>query len=98
MVYVFLARPHGEDRQYRVAELAARCFVARGLEPEKATVVGIATEEYTPGKGFSLDLFHLGKDTWTPEDQAKMNYLQQQFGYFANSVQSRIEEDEYPNT
>lgn len=95
VVYVFLARPHDEARRYRIAELAARCFVARGLEPEQTTVVGIATEEYTPG-GFSLDLYYLQKQTWSSEDKARLQYLQEQFGYFANSVQSRVGEDEYP--
>ncbi len=93
--YVFLACPHGEDREFRLAELAARCFVVRGLNPNSELVVGIATEQYVPGKGFSLDVIYLHKPSWTAEDQKQLEYLQRQFGYFSNPVQSKIREDEY---
>jgi hypothetical protein len=57
IVYVFLATPHGTDRRYRAAELGNRCFVARGLNQGHYTVVGLATEQPEPGRGFSF--FHL---------------------------------------
>ena len=59
IVYVFLARPRGVDRKERVAELRNRCFVARGLNKDAVTVIGIATEQYVRGEGFSLDVAHL---------------------------------------
>ncbi len=34
--------PHGEDRAYRKAELGGRCLVARGLNKNRNTVIGIA--------------------------------------------------------
>lgn len=96
--YVFLAHPHGEDRQYRMAELAARCFVARGLDPNGRTVIGIATERPEPGKGYSLDTLCFDKLEWTDEDQQQLEYLQREFGYFTKPRQSRLREEEYPGT
>ena len=95
-LYVFLAFPHGEDRRYRIAELAGRCFVARGLNSSVTQVIGIATEQYEVGKGFSLDAYYLLKDKWTSEDQAQVEYLQREFGYFRNLRQTHMSEDEYP--
>lgn len=98
ILYVFLACPHGEDRKYRVAQLTGRCFVKRGLNSGCTTIIGIATEQYEIGKGFSLDAVYLSKDTWTPEDQAQLEYLQKEFRYFTNSIQSKTHEDEYTNS
>lgn len=98
ILYVFLACPHGEDREYRVAELAGRCFVIRGLNSDCTTVIGIATEQYEIEKGFSLDAVYLSKDAWTPEDQTQLEYLQKEVGYFTSSIQSQTHEDEYPNS
>lgn len=97
-LYVLLACLHGEDREYRVAELAGRCFVIRGLNSDCTTVIGIATEQYEIGKGFSLDAVYLSKDTWTPEDQTQLVYLQKEFGYFTNPLQTQTHEDEYPTS
>lgn len=98
ILYVFLACPHSEDSKHRVAELNARCFVARGLNPECTTIIGIATEQYEIEKGFSMDAVYLFKDTWTLEDKTQLEYLQKEFGYFTSPVQSQIHEDEYPNS
>ena len=96
--YVFLACPHDEDRQHRTAELAARCFVARGLDATGRTVIGIATELPQPGRGHSLDAFYLDKPEWTDDDQRQLKYLQGEFGYFAKPRQSRLRGNEYPGT
>lgn len=95
VIYVFLATPHGEDRKYRVAELGGRCFVARGLRNKK-TVIGLATERYEKGKGFSFDLFYLHYPEWTKKDNKQMAYMQKEFGYFANPEIQSLHEDEYP--
>ncbi len=97
VLYVFLARPHGYPREARVAELGNRCFVARGLHPGATTVVGIATEQYAPGKGFSLDLVHLYLPQWRAEHQEHMEQMRAELGYFTQPQQSRSSEDEYPN-
>jgi len=97
VIYVLLALPHGEERKFRVAELGTRCFVARGLNPTCKTVVGIATEQYERGKGFSMDALYLTKETWTDKDQAHLEAMQKELGYFVSPVQTRIKEDEYPS-
>jgi hypothetical protein len=96
ILYVFLACKRGTERKNRIAELHARCFVARGLNPECKTVIGLATERYEEKAGFSLDALCLKKPYWTEEDQAKLVYLQNELGFFKAPVQSTGSEDEYP--
>lgn len=98
VVYVFLAMPHGMLRDYRVATLGNRCFVARGLHPDATTIVGVATERYEKCKGFSLDLVHLYKPSWTAEDQAHMEGMQRELGYFVSPRSTVEPEDEYPTS
>ncbi len=79
-----------------MAELGNRCFVARGLNPESTHVVGIATERYEKGKGFSLDMCNLFKPTWSSKDQRHMEAMQKDLGYFASPKVTRDPVDEYP--
>ena len=95
--YVFLARPHGEDRDVRRKELGMRCFVARGLHSGQDKVVGIATEVYELGKGFSLDVCLFSKDNWTAKDKCQMEQVQEELGYFKSPIKTYRHEDEYPN-
>jgi hypothetical protein len=95
--YVFLARPHKEDRNYRREELGLRCFVARGMYPNQTNVVGIATEEYEPGKGFSLDVCLFSKDIWTAKEKSLMEQVQKELGYFKQPIKTYGHVDEYPN-
>ena len=97
VVYVFLARPHGYPRETRTAELSNRCFVARGLSPDATVVVGLATEQYTAGKGFSLDLVHMYKPEWGEKDQEVMDGMQRDLGYFVKPHLTQTSEDEYPS-
>ncbi|MDP1990661.1 MAG: hypothetical protein Q8K00_06510 [Syntrophales bacterium] len=94
--YVFLCMTHGADRTYRKAELGARCLVARGLNKDRDTVIGLATERYEEGKGFSFDLLYLNITKWTDKLQEQIEYAQKEFGYFANPQSMKIHEDEYP--
>lgn len=96
VIYVFLAMPHGEYREYRTAELSGRCLVARGLHKTLSTVVGLATERYEEGKGFSFDLVHMYMPHWNDEKQKQMDYLQKEFGYFAKPRLTKVHVDEYP--
>ena len=98
VTYVFLAMPHGKDREYRKAELGGRCLVARGLNKDRSTVVGLATERYEEGKGFSFDLVYLNIPEWTRELQKQMEYAQKELGYFASPRLLKIHEDEYPQS
>jgi len=96
VTYVFLILPHGEVRKYRVAELGGRCFVARGIHRERHTVIGLATERYERGKGFSFDIMYQYKPVWTEEDQRQMEFAQKEFGYFVTPQMKSVHEDEYP--
>lgn len=96
VTYVFLSMRHGEDRKYRVAELGGRCFVARGLHQDRYTVIGLATEQFEEGMGFSFDLMYLYKPSWSDEDQYQMEIAKKEFGYFVSPLVQSIHEDEYP--
>ena len=94
--YVFLATPRDANREDRRRELVLRCFVARGMMECGDTVVGVATERYEKGQGFSLDAVRLIKPTWTPRDQDAMKGIQRDLGYFATPLNSRATGDEFP--
>lgn len=96
VTYVFLVMPHGEERKYRVAELGGRCFVARGTHQDRHTVIGLATERYETGKGFSFDIMYQYKPVWTKEDQRQMEFAQKEFGYFVTPQLKSVHEDEFP--
>ncbi|WP_405282835.1 hypothetical protein V3331_13315 [Gaopeijia maritima] len=96
VTYVYLARPKEWPREARTEELLARMFIARGTYPGATTIVGIATEEFSPGSGFSLDVAVLEKDSWTDEDQAEMDELVRTTGAFASPDWSERNEVEYP--
>ncbi len=96
ILYVLLAIPHTIEREYRVAELGTRCLIARGLNKNIKTVIGIATEQYKPGIGHSFDLYYLYKPDWTEKDQALMESVQKETGFFVNPVKTEAHEDEYP--
>ena len=96
VAYVFLATPHGHDREERRAELQMRVWVARSLKPTSHTVIGIATEQYERDRGFSLDAVYLHQESWTKADQEEANRLQAEYEFFTNMKTSSISEDEYP--
>ena len=95
VTYVFLAKPLGTNREDRTTELLARCFVARGKFRDRAIVVGIATEEYMPNQGFSLDLVYMSKPEWTYDDQKAFDEVQSHVSYF-NGESHRFDQHEYP--
>ena len=98
IVYVFLAVPGGVDRESRRAVLTLRCFVARGLNPQAETVVGLATERRGTATQFSWNALQLTIPQWTPEHQARMVAMQSELGYFTNPVYLKTSHDEYPAT
>jgi len=95
--YVFLACPLGHPREDRLSELRDRCLVARWLHPNKAEVIGIATEVPKPGQGFSFDLISFRFTELTPEEIELAKRIQQEFGYFKNPRRQKHREEEYPN-
>jgi len=96
--YVFLACEHDTDREDRRRELALRCFVARGQMESGETVIGIATERYSKGQGFSLDAYRLSKPTWGAQEQKLVDEIQRDHGYFATPRLTRVHGDEFPGT
>jgi len=70
-------------QQMGVAELGARCFVARSHHRNARTVVGIATERANDGlKGCSLDLFMIDKPEWNEEIEKRAACTREEFGFF----------------
>jgi hypothetical protein len=87
----------GSCQRVRQAELGNRCFADRGLHTSSTTVVGIATEQYSPD-GFSLDLCQVQLPKWGTEQQAAREAMQADLGYFVNSRKSVTTCDEYPRS
>lgn len=96
ITYTFLATPHGTNRTLRLEELSIRCFVARNIFPNHPIVIGIATEQYVPDAGFSLDLFYFHKPNWTKEDQSKFEKVKKTLDYFEGPMKQFTSKDEYP--
>ena len=96
ILYVFLALAHNAEKKYRRSELGTRCFVARGINQEYKTVIGIGMEQYKPGAGHSFYLCYLHKPEWNNEDQVCLKGIQNDCGFFVDSVRNQLHEDEYP--
>jgi hypothetical protein len=96
--YVFLVCPRDHNREARKNELMTRCFIVRGRNPDSKTVVGIATETYQSGQGFTLDACVFEKEIWTEENQKELERLQKETGAFVSPKQTPFNEDEYPNS
>jgi hypothetical protein len=60
------------------------------------TVVGLATERYKPGQGFSLDAVLLEIPEWTAAHQRKADGIKRDLGYFVSPRLSSNRVDEYP--
>lgn len=88
--YVFLATPKHMNRVERIQELKDRCHVIMGLTNKTNLVVGIATESEI-GQGRSWDLALSFPKNWTPEDQARFEYLQNEKGILKNQEQKKIQ-------
>lgn len=97
VVYVFLATNRNAARTDRVAELTARCWVARGELLDATTVVGIATERYEGMPGFSLDAVKVHIPEWTEEHEKQKRYLRNDLGFFRTTLKTETHVDEYPN-
>jgi hypothetical protein len=94
VVYVFLAVRHGEKDVHQ--ELLMRCHVARGLHKENKTVVGIAVEDFEPGKGMMSTLAFYEKKSWSDDDEKHMSEIQKNLGYFSSPEVTESHHDEYP--
>jgi hypothetical protein len=96
--YVFLKTPHGEDREYRKAELAARVWIAKDQAHQQGRdgpVVGIATEAYEAGKGFSFDAMLLDAE-WTEDHAREAERLRSELDFFSKPLVTHRGIDEFP--
>ncbi len=97
VVYVFMAAERNIDSQHRIAELTARCLIARSRHPNAGTVVGIASERADDGeRGLSFGLCLIDKPEWTVEDEKEANWLSESLGYFRSPIISTRHVEEYP--
>lgn len=100
--YVFATFPRDHDRQMRVAELLARCMVARSPRGPLATVgynvkkvIGLATELYDPS-GYSMDAIYLDQPEWSDDDDRRAEEGRLLFGISAEPILRRASFDEFP--
>lgn len=96
VAYVFLALPSIVDREQRIAELANRCFIARGLNPQFTTVVGIATEREEDLEEHSVDYCYVNIPFWNDDYQRQLTSIQQRTKYFTATETTAMEQHEYP--
>jgi hypothetical protein len=97
VTYVMLAADREQDREWRIAELAARCTIARARIPDAATVVGIASERGDDRRpGLSFDVFMLHRPALTPADIREAERLSSELGYFRSPETSTRNVQEYP--
>jgi len=68
-LYVIMARPLN-DREFGRKELHLHCLVARSMFKDRTKIIGIGSEHYEKGKGYSLDLIYMDMPDLT-ENQIK---------------------------
>lgn len=94
--YVFLARPHGTNRDKRRLELAGRCYVIRAFFPDQPIVIGIATEIEDLSLGMSLDVVFYERYKLDREAVNEIIEFQEEMGYFKENKYLKFREDEFP--
>ena len=95
--YVFMVGDYDKNRELNFKELEARCLIARGINQEKQTVIGLLIEFSEKQQGDAMTILFLDVPEWTSEWQQQMEYLQKELGYFTKPVMQNLGEDEYPN-
>ena len=73
-----------------------RCLVAQGLHKESKTVVGIATEQYSPEGRHSMDIVVHHELEWCDELERIFKEIQRNFGYFVTPGRTKHSYNEYP--
>ena len=72
--------------------------MARGLRQEIQTVVGLATEVYEEGRGYSFDACYLHIPTWAPNNQKEFERIQSLASFFSTSEPQRVPYQEHPDS
>lgn len=88
---------YAEYREDRSRELQLRCVAAKAARPECHYVVGIALDARGVGGG-SEDFVLLDTAGWTDEIMAGAARVREELGYYlpGKAIESRLDEDEYP--
>ena len=94
--YVFMIGDYDKNRELNFKELEARCLIARGINQEKQTVIGLLIEFSEKQPGDAMTILYLDVPDWTSEWQQQMEYLQKELGYFTKPAMQNLGEDEYP--
>lgn len=94
--YVFFNAPPDATREARLAELSARCFVARSLLSSSRVIVGIGTNREPAAQGYATDAVYMEIPEWTAEHQAQAEMLKKNAGLFAAPLVSSQHIEEYP--
>jgi hypothetical protein len=89
---------YDEYRADRRRELYLRCVSAKAARPHCRYVIGIAFDARGVDGG-SEDFIYLDTASWTDEILAGAAQVQEELQYFipGKMIESRIEEDEYPD-
>ncbi|HEX7904876.1 MAG TPA: hypothetical protein VF487_13450 [Chitinophagaceae bacterium] len=88
-LYVIMVRPLS-DREFGRKELHLRCLVARSLFKDRTKVIGLATEHYEKGKGYSLDLLYMDMPELTEEQINEAEQIKNDLGYFKSPSTTRL--------
>jgi len=96
VTYCFIFCSEKESLSDREAELHATCYVARGKYRKNKLVIGIATEKHLKPT-CSYSFCRLEIPTWTEENQAAMEEIQQKLGILVSPTVTYVKENEYPD-
>jgi len=88
-VYVIMVRPFN-DREFARKEFHLRCMVARSLFKDRAKVIGLATEHYKTGQGYSLDLIYMDMPELTKAQIDEAEQIKNDLGYFKSPSTTRL--------
>ena len=94
--YVFFAPPSSYSEGERLAELQARCYIARGSIPDAERIVGLGINLQPASARFSTDLILFSPGEWTAEDQEESERLKAESGFFKTPTQTARNDYEYP--
>lgn len=95
VIYVFHSFTKLADLELVRRELALRCFVARGMNLNSTTVVGISIQE-AGSKPSRITMVYLEMHVWSDEDIRAAEKIKTELGYFSNPNVSNRYENEYP--
>lgn len=97
ITYVLLST-FDEAREDCIAELTARCHVARGIVSNAGIIVGLCIERSRLKNGYAIDLVYYELLEWCEEDQEQVNYLRNEFSFFSNPNITHYSTQEYPDS